>query len=62
MTIFLDGQQVQGLVDTEADDTILTEIEALRFPHWKFKPGPPISGVRASWTHELPSSQFNGKT
>ncbi|XP_029414315.1 uncharacterized protein LOC115068366 [Nannospalax galili] len=44
-TVYLDGLPVKGLADTGADVTTLMETEALRFPHWKFKPGPSATRV-----------------
>lgn len=36
LTAYLNGQAVSCLVDMGADDTMVTEIEALHFPHWNF--------------------------
>lgn len=33
LTIFLNGQLIEGLVDMGADTTVLTENEGLHFPH-----------------------------
>lgn len=42
MTICPDGLAMKGLVDTGADIAIITETEALGFPHWKsLDPAPP---------------------
>ena len=45
MTIHLDGLPIKGQVDLGADVSIITENDALRFPHWKYKPGPTIAGM-----------------
>lgn len=44
-----------------ADNTIWTEMEALCFPHWKFRPGPPISGVGGQQDLKLTSSLVHQK-
>lgn len=53
MTVHLDGIPVKGLVDTGADVIIITENEALTFPHWKFKSSPAIMGVRGQQTTRM---------
>lgn len=40
MIVHLNGLAVKGLVDTGVDVTVITETEALGFPHWKFRPAP----------------------
>lgn len=45
MTVCLDGIPVKGFSGDQDGFTTITENEALRFPHWKFKPGPAISGT-----------------
>ena len=61
LTAYLDGQAVRGLVDTGADATILTEREALCFPHWKFRPG--VGGQQDSKliTHPVHWRDLDGK-
>lgn len=53
MTVNLDGIPVKGLVDTGANVIIITENEALTFPHWKFKSSPAIMGVRGQQTTRM---------
>ena len=47
MIVYLDGVPVKGLVDTVVDVTIVTENEALIFPHWKVRPSLAIRGIGA---------------
>ena len=50
MPVYLDGIPVKGLVGMGVDITIITENEALMFPHWKFKSSPAVTVVKGQRT------------
>lgn len=66
LIIYLYRQAIRGLANMGAVITILTEMVALCFPNWKFRPGPPISEVGGLQDLELIShlvhqKDFDGK-
>lgn len=61
LTIYLDGQAVRRMVDMGLGVTILTEIETLLFPHWKFRPDPPFRGVGGQTNSKLATCPVHWK-
>ena len=45
LTLYLDGIAFVGLIDMEADATVLKARDARKIQHWKTAPGPDLQGV-----------------